>query len=184
GIPFPDTEVRIVNPENLDEPMPDGEEGELLVRGPQVFKGYLNNPEATAATFHGDWFRTGDAGVMEEDGFVRLVARLKEIIITGRFNVSPAKGEEAMSDHPDIDTIAVVGRPRDRGSEDVVACVTLRDGAALDPEGLKEFARQRLTRYNVPRTFYHFDDLAKDQLGKIRRREVQQDLLAMLGEDK
>lgn len=181
GIPFPDTEVRIVNPDNLDELMPDGQEGELLVRGPQVFKGYLNNPEATAATFHGDWFRTGDAGVMEEDGFVRLVARIKEIIITGGFNVYPAEVEEAMSDHRDIESIAVVGRPREDGSEDVVACVTLRDGSALDPEGLKEFARERLTRYKVPRTFYHFDELAKDQLGKIRRREVQQDLLKMLG---
>lgn len=183
GLPFPDTEVRIANPENLDETMPDGEEGELLVRGPQVFKGYLNNPEATEATFHGDWFRTGDAGVMEEDGFVRLVARLKEIIITGGFNVYPAEVEEAISAHPDIEGIAVVGRPRDDGSEDVVACVTLRDGAALDPEGLKEFSRERLTRYKVPRTFYHFDELAKDQLGKIRRREVQADLLQML-EDK
>ena len=182
GIPFPDTEVRIVNPENLDELMPDGQEGELLVRGPQVFKGYLNNPEATAETFHGDWFRTGDAGVMEEDGFVRLVARIKEIIITGGFNVYPAEVEEAMSDHRDIEDIAVVGRPREDGSEDVVACVTLRHGAALDPEGLKDFARERLTRYKVPRTFYHFDELAKDQLGKIRRREVQQDLLKMLDE--
>src|SRR5699024_11636801 len=97
GIPFPDTEVRIVNPDNLDELMPDGEEGELLVRGPQVFKGYLNNPGATAATFHVDWFRTGDAGVMEEDGFVRLVARIKEIIIPRGFHVNPAEVEGAMS---------------------------------------------------------------------------------------
>ncbi|MGO1374424.1 MAG: AMP-binding enzyme, partial [Corynebacterium casei] len=98
------------------------------------------------------------------------------------FNVYPAEVEEAMSDHRDIESIAVVGRPREDGSEDVVACVTLRDGAALDPEGLKDFARERLTRYKVPRTFYHFEELAKDQLGKIRRREVQQDLLKMLGD--
>src|SRR5699024_10822878 len=82
--------------------------------------------------------------------FVRLVARIKEINITGGFNVYPAEVEEAMSDHRDIESIAVVGRPREDGSEDVVACVTLRDGSALDPEGLKEFARERLTRYNVP----------------------------------
>src|SRR5690625_7369479 len=117
--------------------MPDGEEGHLLVPGPQVFKSYLNTPEATAATFHGDWFRTGDAGVMEEDGFVRLVARIKEIIITGGVNVYPAEVEEAMSDHRDIGSIAVVGRPREDGAEDVDACGTLRDGSALDPEGLK-----------------------------------------------
>lgn len=180
GIPFPDTEIRIVNPENPDQVMPDGEEGEIIARGPQVFKGYLNNPEATEQAFHNGWFRTGDLGVMEEDGFIRLVARLKEVIITGGFNVYPAEVEEALLSHPDVEEAAVVGRPREDGSEDVVACVTLRDGAALDPESLKEFSRELLTRYKVPRTFYHFEALAKDQLGKIRRREVQQDLIDRL----
>lgn len=180
GLPFPNTEVRIGNPDNLDETQPDGVEGELLVRGPQVFQGYLNKPEATAEAFHKDWFRTGDMAVMEEDGFIRLVSRIKEMIITGGFNVYPAEVEETMRAHPDIADVAVVGRPRSDGSEDVVACVILRDGAALDPEGMKEFARTRLTRYKVPRTFYHFEELAKDQLGKVRRREVQADLLAML----
>ncbi|QPK79393.1 long-chain fatty acid--CoA ligase [Corynebacterium lizhenjunii] len=180
GVPFSDTEIRIANPDNLDETMPDGQEGELLVRGPQIFQGYLNNPEATAAAFHKDWFRTGDMGVMEEDGFIRLVSRIKEIIITGGFNVYPAEVEETIMDHPDVVDVAVVGRPRADGSEDVVACVILRDGAALDPEGMKSFARERLTRYKVPRTFYHFESLAKDQLGKIRRREVQADLLKLL----
>src|SRR5699024_2657719 len=112
GLPFPDTEVRIADPEDLDKTMPDGEEGELLVRGPQVFSGYLNKPEATKEAFHGDWFRTGDVGVMEADGFVRLVARIKEIIITGGFNVYPAEVEEALLTHPDITDVAVVGRPR------------------------------------------------------------------------
>ncbi|QCB27602.1 long-chain-fatty-acid--CoA ligase [Corynebacterium endometrii] len=180
GIPFPDTEIRIANPENLDETLPDGEEGEILARGPQIFKGYLNNPEATAEAFHNGWFRTGDLGVMEEDGFVRLVSRIKEVIITGGFNVYPAEVEEALRVHPDIRDIAVVGRPRPDGSEDVVACIELNDGAALDPEGLKDFARERLTRYKVPRTFYHFEALARDQMGKIRRRDVQAELFKRL----
>ena len=180
GIPFPDTEVRIADPGDLDVTQPDGTEGEILVRGPQVFPGYLNQPEATESSFHDGWYRTGDIGVMEEDGFIRLVARIKEVIITGGFNVYPAEVEEAMRDHPDIVDLAVVGLPREDGSEDVVACVTLREGAALDPEGLKDFARERLTRYKVPRTFYHFEDLARDQLGKIRRREVQEDLIRLL----
>ncbi|WIM67998.1 long-chain-fatty-acid--CoA ligase [Corynebacterium breve] len=180
GVPFPDTDIRIANPDNLDETQPDGTEGELLVRGPQVFKGYLNNPEATEDSFHEGWFRTGDMAIMEEDGFIRIVARIKEVIITGGFNVYPAEVEDIVREHPDIENVAVVGRPREDGSEDVVACVTLRDGAALDPDGLKSYARQRLTRYKVPRTFYHFEHLASDQLGKIRRREVQQDLLSLL----
>lgn len=177
GLPFPNTEIRIANPDNPAQTMPDGEPGELLARGPQVFSGYLNKPEANQRAFYQDWFRTGDMAVMEEDGFIRLVARIKEIIITGGFNVYPDEVEEVMRAHPDITDIAVVGRPRDDGSEDVVACVTLRDGAALDPEGMKDFARQRLTRYKVPRTFYHFEELQRDQTGKIRRREVRDSLL-------
>ncbi|MDK4251537.1 long-chain-fatty-acid--CoA ligase [Corynebacterium propinquum] len=182
GVPMPNTLIRIANQNNLDETMPNGEEGEVLVKGPQVFQGYLNKPEATEEAFHDGWFRTGDMGVMEEDGFLRLVSRLKEIIITGGFNVHPAEVEETVSSHRDVADVAVVGRPRKDGSEDVVACVILNDGAELDPEGLREFCRQRLTRYKVPRTFYHFEELARDQLGKIRRREVQADLLERLGE--
>lgn len=180
GIPFPDTEVRIGDPENLDNTMPDGEEGEVLIRGPQVFKGYLNQPEATKNSFHDDWYRTGDVGVMDEDGFIRLVARIKEVIITGGFNVYPVEVEDALRVHPDVEDLAVVGLPREDGSEEVVACVTLSAGAALDPDGLKEFARERLTRYKVPRTFYHFEELPRDQMGKIRRREVQEELLKVL----
>ena len=180
GIPFPDTQIRIANEDNLDEDMPFGEPGEILVKGPQVFGGYFNNEEATEKAFHNGWFRTGDMGVMEEDGFIKLVSRIKELIITGGFNVYPAEVEEVMRKHRDVIDVAVVGRPREDGSEDVVACVTLRDGAALDPEGLKDFARENLTRYKVPRTFYHFEELARDQMGKIRRREVRDDLLNML----
>ncbi|MCS4489737.1 long-chain-fatty-acid--CoA ligase [Corynebacterium sp. ES2794-CONJ1] len=177
GIPMPDTEVRIANPDNLDETMPDGTEGEVLARGPQVFAGYLNNEEATAESFHKDWYRTGDVGIMEEDGFIRLVARIKEVIITGGFNVYPAEVEEALAEHPDVTDCAVVGLPRDDGSESVVAAITLAPGAILDPEGLKSFCRERLTRYKVPRSFYHFEELARDPLGKIRRREVRDALL-------
>lgn len=180
GIPFPDTEVRIANPENLDETMPDGQEGEVLVRGPQVFAGYLNQPEATARSFHNDWYRTGDVGIMEEDGFIKLVARIKEVIITGGFNVYPVEVEDVLRQHPDVLEAAVVGLPRGDGSESVVAAITLNEGAALDPEGLKDYCRENLTRYKVPRAFYHFEELAKDQLGKIRRREVQTELIQKL----
>ena len=182
GIPFPDTQIRIVNPDNPDEDMPFGETGEILAKGPQVFSGYFNNPEATEKVFHNGWFRTGDMGVMDEDGFIKLVSRIKELIITGGFNVYPAEVEEVIRTHKDVADVAVVGRPRSDGSEDVVACVVLNDGAALDPDGLKEFARENLTRYKVPRTFYHFDELSKDQMGKIRRREVRDDLLEKLAE--
>ena len=180
GLPFPNTEIRIADPQDPARTMPDGEPGELLARGPQVFSGYLNNPEANERAFHDGWFRTGDMAVMEPDGWIKLVARIKEMIITGGFNVYPDEVEGVMRNHPDIDDIAVVGRPRADGSEDVVACITLVDGSALDPEGLKAYARQRLTRYKVPREFYHFDQLKRDQTGKIRRRGVRDTLLQFL----
>lgn len=181
GLPFPDVDIRIANPDNLDETMPDGQEGEVLAKGPQVFKGYLNQPEATANSFHDGWYRTGDVGIMEPDGFIRLVARIKEVIITGGFNVYPIEVEEVLNSHPDVAGCAVVGLPRPDGSENVCAAVTLVEGAAMDPEGLKEFCREQLTRYKVPRTFYHFEDLPQDQMGKIRRREVREQLIARYG---
>jgi len=180
GLPFPNTEIRIADPQAPSRTMPDGEPGELLARGPQVFSGYLNSPEANERAFHDGWFRTGDMAVMENDGWIKLVARIKEMIITGGFNVYPDEVEGVMRNHPDIEDIAVVGRPREDGSEDVVACITLLDGSALDPDGLKAYARQRLTRYKVPRDFYHFDQLNRDQTGKIRRREVRDTLLQLL----
>lgn len=180
GIPFPHTEIKIVNPDNPDEIMPDGEPGELLAKGPQVFAGYLNRPEANEKAFHNGFFRTGDMAVMEPDGWIRLVARIKEMIITGGFNVYPDEVEQVLKKHPDIEDLAIVGRPRDDGSEDVVACVSLVEGAPLDPEGLKDYARERLTPYKVPRTFYHFDELERDQTGKLRRTAVRKELLEMI----
>ena len=133
GIPFPDTEVRIGNPDNLDETQPDGTAGELLVRGPQVFKGYFNMPEATENAFHNGWYRTGDMAIMEADGFIKIVSRIKEMIITGGFNIYPAEVEDVIRQHPDVNAVAVVGLPRADGSEDVVGCIVLNDGAVLDP---------------------------------------------------
>lgn len=172
GIPFPDTEVRIANLEDLSQSQPAGVDGEVLVRGPQVFQGYLDKPAATQAAFYDGWLRTGDIGVMDEQGYIRLVSRLKEMIITGGFNVYPAEVEAVLCKHPDIAEAAVVGIPRSDGSESVVAAITLVAGAKVDPAGLQEYCRKFLTRYKVPRNFYHFEVLPKDQLGKIRRREI------------
>ncbi|WJY67209.1 long-chain-fatty-acid--CoA ligase [Corynebacterium auris] len=182
GVPYPHTDIRIANPDTPAETMPDGEPGELLARGPQVFSGYLNKPEANEKAFHDGWFRTGDMAIMEPDGFIRLVARIKEMIITGGFNVYPDEVEQVLKQHPDIDDVAIVGRPRPDGSEDVVACVTLHEGAPLDPDALADYARTHLTPYKVPRTFYYFDTLERDQTGKIRRKAVQKTLLTMIEE--
>ena len=182
GLPFPNTLVRIANPDNLAETMPDGQEGELLVKGPQVFHGYLDRPDANEQAFYDGWFRTGDVGLMEEDGFIRLVARIKEVIITGGFNVYPGEVEEVLASHPDVADCSVVGLPREDGSETVTAAITLAEGAKLDTDGIKDYCRKMLTRYKVPRAFYHFEEMPGDQLGKVRRREVQAALLERLQE--
>lgn len=191
GIPFPDTEVAIVDPEDPTALRADGEEGEVIVRGPQVFGGYLNLPEATEKSFTDGpaelpegprWYRTGDVGVMEPDGFIKLVARIKEVIITGGFNVYPAEVEEVLLSHPDITDATVVGLPKHDGSEMVVAAITLADYARLDSEAYRDHCYSNLTRYKVPRAFFHLEDLPRDQMGKVRRRDVRDVLLKQLEE--
>ncbi|MGP5659122.1 long-chain-fatty-acid--CoA ligase [Corynebacterium falsenii] len=173
GVPFPSTEVRIADPDDPSKTLPDGEEGELLVRGPQVFKGYLNKPEETEKAFYEDWFRTGDMAVMEPDGFIKIVSRIKEMIITGGFNVYPAEVEEVLMEHESIEQASVVGVPRKDGSETVAAAVILAAGATLDKDALRAFAANKLTKYKVPRIFQELKELPADQMGKVRRREVQ-----------
>lgn len=184
GVPFPDTEVRVADPENLGRTMPDGEAGELVVRGPQVFKGYINIPDEDQP-FHEDWFCTGDMAVMEEDGFIKIVSRIKEMIITGGFNVYPAEVEEFLMEHEQIQKAGVVGLPQDDGSEEVVAAVALEEGVSesdFDSEKVRDWAREGLTRYKVPRRFFIVDEMPADMIGKIRRREVKDLVLSMLDE--
>jgi long-chain acyl-CoA synthetase len=183
GLPLPNTEVRVVDPENPTVDRAAGEEGELIVRGPQVFSGYWKKPEETAAVFvdssddGADWFRTGDIVSIDADGFVRIVDRIKELIITGGFNVAPSEVEEALRAHPSIADVAVVGLPSDRNGEDVVAAVVLAEGATLDAAALEAFARSSLTPYKVPRRFVAVDELPKSLIGKVLRKKVRESLL-------
>jgi len=183
GLPLPSTECRVVDP---DDPMTDvapGAEGELVVRGPQVFSGYWQKPEETEAVFVDDpdggapWFRTGDIVAIDDEGFVRIVDRIKELIITGGFNVSPSEVEEALRAHPDIEDAAVVGLPDERQGEQVVAVVVLRDGATFDEAAIRQFARDGLTPYKVPKRVVQADDLPRSLIGKVLRREVRNGLL-------
>ncbi|MBK4162817.1 AMP-binding protein [Corynebacterium macginleyi] len=178
GKPLSNTELRIGDPTDLDRSLPDGTPGEILARGPQVFAGYLDNPTATREAFHDDWLRTGDLGVREADGHFRLVGRIKEVIITGGFNVYPSEVEHALLSHPAVSQAAVAGVPRADGSEDVAACLVLRPGTTFDATALREHCRGLLARYKVPRHFVMRKELPTDQLGKLRRHEVQDILMA------
>ncbi|MCR2818441.1 long-chain-fatty-acid--CoA ligase [Microbacterium sp. zg.Y1090] len=179
GVPFPSTEIRVVDPDDPSVDRPLGEAGELLVRGPQVFQGYWGRPAETAATLLEDgWLRTGDIASVSADGFVTIVDRLKELIITGGFNVSPTEVEDTLHTHPDVDAAAVVALPRRSRGEDVAAAVVLREGAVLDVEGLRDYCRTRLAAYKVPRRIVQMEDLPRSLIGKVLRREVRERMLA------
>ncbi|WP_431277018.1 long-chain-fatty-acid--CoA ligase [Leifsonia poae] len=179
GLPLPSTELRVVDPENPNEDRAFGEKGELLARGPQVFSGYWRKPEETEKVFADDgWFRTGDIVTMDEDGFVRIVDRIKELIITGGFNVAPTEVEDAIRSFEGVADVAVVGLPQGRGGEDVVAAVVMKPGASFDEAAIRAFARDTLTAYKVPKHVYAVDELPRSIVGKVIRRKVRDQLLA------
>jgi len=137
GVPFPSTDIRLVDPETLED-VPVGHEGELWVKGPQVFQGYWKRPEETARVLVEDgWLRTGDVVTVDDDGFLRVVDRIKEVVVTGGFNVAPTEVENALKLHDDVDDAAVVGLADPRGDEVVVAAVVLAPGAVLDEQALR-----------------------------------------------
>src|SRR5690606_11409933 len=156
-----------------------GERGELLIHGPQVFQGYWNRPEETAsALLEGGWLRTGDLVVQDEDGFVTVVDRKKEIIITGGFNVSPSEVEKVINTVPGVAESAVVGIPRGGGAEVVTAVVVLEDGAQFDEDAARDVAREQLAEYKRPTAYRVWEELPKSLIGKVLRRKVRDTLIA------
>lgn len=176
GVPFPDTDVRVRPADDpFGESVPFGEIGELQVRGPQVCRGYWNNPAETArAILPGGWLRTGDLVRMDVDGFITIVDRLKELIISGGFNVLPTEVERALRAFPDVVDVAVVGVPRRHGGEQVAAALVMRTGSVLDRAKLAEFCRERLAEYKIPRRFAEVTELPKSMVGKVMRRLVRE----------
>lgn len=179
GLPLPGTECRVVDPDEPTRDVPRGERGELVVRGPQVFAGYYGKPEETEAVFADGWFRTGDIVTIDEAGFVRIVDRIKELIITGGFNVSPTEVENALRQHPRVEDAAVVGLPSEHSGEEVVAAVVLAPGAEVDVDEIRSSVRGILTPYKVPRRIFVVDELPKSLIGKVLRRQVRDRLLAL-----
>ncbi|MCI0155283.1 long-chain fatty acid--CoA ligase [Leifsonia shinshuensis] len=179
GLALPGTELRVVDPDDPDTDRAFGEEGELLARGPQVFSGYWRKTDETAKVFTKDgWFRTGDIVTMDSDGFVRIVDRIKELIVTGGFNVSPTEVEDALRGFEGVADVAVVGLPHRRGGEDVVAAVVMEPGASFDEEAIRAFGRDCLTAYKVPKRVVQVDELPRSIVGKVIRRRVRDQLLA------
>lgn len=179
GLPLPGTECRVVDPDEPTTDVEPGQPGELVVRGPQVFSGYYGKPEETEAVFADGWFRTGDIVTIDEAGFVRIVDRIKELIITGGFNVAPTEVESALRQHPDVVDAAVVGLPNEHSGEEVAAAIVVDPGADVDVEAIREFARGILTPYKVPRRIFVVDELPTSLIGKVLRRQVKERLVAL-----
>ena len=169
GVPWPDTEARILSLET-NEPLPPGEIGEIVVKGPQVMNGYWNRPEETEQVFKEGWLLTGDLGYMDEDGYFYVVDRKKDMIIAGGFNVYPREVEEVLYEHPDVQEVVVVGIPDPYRGETVKAYIVRKEGSLVSEQELNEFSRKHLAPYKVPRKYEFRYELPKTVIGKILRR--------------
>lgn len=178
GLPFASTDIKVVDPDENDREVELGKPGELLVKGPQVFKGYWNMPEETKKSLTDDgWLRTGDIVEQDDEGFMKVVDRRKELIITGGFNVAPTEVEQVLIQVPGIAEAAVVGIARgSSGAESVTAAVVLEEGAEFDEEATRAFAREHLADYKLPRSYVVWEELPKSLIGKVLRRQVRETL--------
>ena len=177
GIPYPSTQVRIVDPENPSREVADGEIGELIARGPQVFSGYWNQDDETAEVFTEDgWLRTGDL-VQVRNGFIYMADRRKEMINSSGFNVYPTQVENAVRSMPGVLDVAAVGVPAGESGEDVVAAVVLEAGASVTLADLRKWAEKSLAHYALPRQIVVMTELPRSQLGKVMRKKVREQVM-------
>jgi acyl-CoA synthetase (AMP-forming)/AMP-acid ligase II len=172
GVTAPNTWTRIVNPETLADCAPE-EEGEVWIKGPQVMLGYLNRPDATAATMQDGWLRTGDLGVVDGDGYLFIRDRLKELIKVKGFQVAPAEVEAELLGLPGIADAAVIGVPDDEAGERPMAFVVRQAGSELSEDAIVQALRARLASYKVPTRIAFVDLVPKSASGKILRRVLR-----------
>ena len=182
GVPYPSTEVRVIDPESPDREVAPGDIGELVARGPQVFAGYWENPEETEAVMlPGGWLRTGDLVRQEEDGFYVIADRRKELIISGGFNIYPTEVEAAVRSMPQIADVAVVGVPSRTGDERVVAAIVPHEGQTVTLEQVRAWAERTLSHYALPREVAILSELPRSMIGKVLRRAVRDQIMAARG---
>lgn len=171
GLPISSTEASIQNDEWQEVPL--GENGEICIRGPQVMRGYWSRPKETSNVLSNDgWLHTGDIGFMDEDGFVQIVDRKKDMILVSGFNVFPNEVESVIASHPDIVEVGVIGKPNEHSGEVVMAIVVKKD-PNLTEKAVRDFCRESLTSYKVPKSVVFTDELPKTNVGKILRRELR-----------
>jgi long-chain acyl-CoA synthetase len=172
GVPFPDTDSKIVDLETGETELPPGEPGELIVKGPQVMKGYWNKPDETRLALRNGWLYTGDIAVMDADGYFKIVDRKKDMIIAGGYNIYPRDVEEVLYQHPKILEAAVAGIADPHRGETVKAYVVLKPGETATAEDIIAFCRERLAAFKAPKLVDFRDSLPKTMIGKVLRRQL------------
>ena len=177
GMPLPDTDVRLVDLDDPDRTVPQGEPGEMCVRGPQVMLGYWHKPEATGLMIRDGWLHTGDVAVMDPEGYFRIVDRIKDMILVSGFNVYPTEIEEALYRHPKISKVAVVGLPDPVTGEHAKAYIVLKDGESATAQEIVAWCRDEggLAGYRVPKDIEFRDSLPETLIGKVLRRVLQEE---------
>jgi long-chain acyl-CoA synthetase len=175
GIPSPDVELKIVDIDTGEEELPANEIGEILMRAPNLMKGYWQRPTETANTIRDGWLYTGDLGYLDEDGYLFIVDRKKDVIKPGGFQVWPRDVEEVLASHPAVAEVGVAGVPDAYQGEAIKAWVVLREGQETEVEELRDFCRERLVAYKVPKYVEFRKGLPKSMVGKILRRELIQE---------
>jgi long-chain acyl-CoA synthetase len=170
GVPVPGTEIACIGDDG--QPVPQGEAGEIAARGPQVMKGYWKKPEETGKVMLGDWFLTGDIGVMDPDGYIRIVDRKKDMVVVSGFNVYPNEVEDVLAAHPGVIEAAVIGVPDDASGEAVKAFVVKSDPGLTEAD-IRAYAKEHLTAYKVPKRVEFRDELPKSNVGKILRKDLR-----------
>jgi len=173
GIPMPDTDIKVVDAETGASEMPVGEVGEIIISGPQVMMGYYKKPDETAAILRDGWIFTGDLGFMDEDGYISVVDRKKDMVISSGFNVYPVEVDDVLFSHPKVLEACTIGVPDSYRGESLKAFVVLKEGETATEEEIIEFTRENLAAYKVPKSVEFIDELPKTAVGKILRRELR-----------
>ena len=175
GIPFPDNDVRLVDVENGTADVKPGEPGEIIMKGPLIMKGYWNNPAETAGQLRDGWLHTGDIAQADEDGYLFIVDRKKDMIIAGGFNIYPREIDEVLYQHPKVSEAVCLGIPDEYRGETVKAFVVLKPGETATDKEIIDFCKAKLTRYKVPTVVEFRESLPKSVVGKILRKILRQE---------
>ncbi len=175
GMPIPDTAAKIVDIETGEREMPTNEVGELIVKGPQVMKGYWGDSEETRKVLREGWMYTGDLAIMDEDGYFYIVGRKKDMIISSGFNVYPREIEEVLYEHPKVAEASVIGIPHEKRGEAVKAFIVLKEGETATAEEITQFCRKNLAAYKVPAVVEFKETLPKTMIGKVLRRQLREE---------